>query len=55
MHKRNYSVYLKNILLLQLFVAAIFIAWSLDLSSQNHAAWSIPSLLHQEEIYCRYE
>jgi stage II sporulation protein P len=49
MHKRNYSVYLKNILLLQLFVAAIFIAWSLDLSSQNHAAWSIPSLLHQEE------
>lgn len=53
MHKRNFSVYIKNILLLQLFVAAIFIGWSLDLSRQNQAAWSIPSLLHQDESLLR--
>ncbi|NLO21390.1 MAG: stage II sporulation protein P [Syntrophomonadaceae bacterium] len=53
MHRRNFTLYLKNIFLLQLFVAAILIGWSLDWSQQNQAAWSIPSLLHQEESLFR--
>ncbi len=48
MHRRNFPIF-RNILLLQLFVAVSLIGWSLDLSQQNRVAWSIPSLLHQEE------